>query len=357
MSHLSFFSHSVNMEYQDRWNPRSRRGANFHPANPRQQDAVPSITPYSYYSTDRSEQATEYEIYTTIKMLASFINRNNVIGTSVKNVARNLYDDLRAQRNREATTSFGTLRALAELSEHREETIFCNLYRYLYQFFNIYLHDLETRNPRHKCNRGECELHCILPLYSNRCMSDTKVMTLFSGLEDVLDKNPTLISSTEAKTARNLLKFVATFGDGSMKDSYDVLYAMSGHCGVICDPMAFVDSKLYELLFDHLVLFGTTPSLPWLGEEPSEGLRREVSQLERQDSRENVRFDVGDNDEDFDDDDDSVFVSEPSASTEARDAPPSYDSVVKPDHEDYQLPMYEEAVIDTVKKLQTETRV
>ena len=344
------------MEYQDRWNPRSRRGANFHPANPRQQDALPSITT-NYYTSDRPEQATEYEIYTTIKILASFINRNNVIGTSVKNVARNLYDDLRAQRNREATASFGTLRALAELQDHREEARFCNLYRYLYQFFNIYLHDLETRNPRHKCNRGECELHCILPLYSNRCMSDTKVMELFSGLQDVLDKNLTFISSTEAKSARNLLKFVAAFGDGSLKESYDVLYAMSGHRGVIFDPMTFLDSKLYELLFDHLVLFGATPSLPWLGEEASEDLKREVSQLERQDTRESEGFDVGSNDEDFDDDDDSVFVSEPSASTEARDAPPSYYSVVKPDDEDYQLPTYEEAVIDTVKKLQTESRV
>ena len=175
-------------------------------------------------------------------MLASFTNRNNVIGTSVKNLARNLYDDLRAQRNRDATSSYGTLRVLAELSEQRNETIFCNLYGYLYQFFNIYLHDVETRNPRHKCNRNECELHCILPLYSNRCMSDIKVMELFSGLQDVLDKNPTLISSTEAKTAQNVLIFVAAFGDGSLKDSYDVLYAMSGHCGVIFDPMAFVDS-------------------------------------------------------------------------------------------------------------------
>ena len=355
------------MEYQDRWNPRSRRGANFHPTNPRQQDAPPTITPYSYYPTDRSEQATEYEIYTTIKMLASFTNRNNVIGTSVKNLARNLYDDLRAQRNRDATSSYGTLRVLAELSEQRNETIFCNLYGYLYQFFNIYLHDVETRNPRHKCNSNECELHCILPLYSNRCMSDIKVMELFSGLQVVLDKNPTLISSTEAKTAQNVLKFVAAFGNGSLKDSYDVLYAMSGHCGVIFDRMAFVDSKLYELLFDHLVLFGATPSLPWLGEEASEDLKREVSQLERRDPRETPSFDeVGDNDDnvDDDDDDDCVFVSAPSSSNEARDAPPSYESVVnpwmrqtQPSDEDYQLPTYEEAVIDTVKKLQTETRV
>ena len=115
------------------------------------------------------------------------------------------------------------------------------------------------------------------------------------------------------------------------------------------------------------MLFGATPSLPWLGEEASEDLKREVSQLERRDPRETPSFDeVGDNDDnvDDDDDDDCVFVSAPSASNEARDAPPSYESVVnpwvpqtQPSDEDYQLPTYEEAVTDTVKKLQTETRV
>ena len=356
------------MEYINRWNPRARRGADFHPSKPRQQDAPPTITPFTYSGVCESAKRHKYPIYSTIKVLASFMNRNNVSGFTVKGLARNMYDELRIQKYRPDLECYCTLMALAEFREIRG-VIYYDMYSYIYQFFSVYLHDLETRNPRHKCDRSECDPNCILPLYSNRCMPDTKVAELFSGLQDVLNRNPTLISTTEAKSAKNLLKFLITFGDGSLKDSYDVLYAMSGHHGFIFDPTAFVDSKLYEMLFDHLILFGADCSVPWLNEQAASDFDQELLDLQRYGAPQQAPFESDDVDNDAiapddDADDDDVFGTQPEASGGGadRDAPPSYDSVITRgndanDNSDDQLPTYEEALSDPGKKIGTETRV
>ena len=103
----------------------------------------------------------------------------------------------------------------------------------------------------HKCTRNECKTYCILPMYARRCMSNERVNELFEKLKDVMDEYPSSMDYlSESKIAMNLLIHIASSGNNSLRESYDVLYAMAGHRGIIFNPESNVDSKLYKLLFD-----------------------------------------------------------------------------------------------------------
>ena len=240
------------MEYVDRWNPK-RRGRNFHPSNQRQND-VSSTMDVSLYSSHHSstgtpKHTTQQEIYKTIKKLASFISRKGVTAESIRKLAHHVNQELTVTHGAEVPDIHNELLALSEAHYTvSRASVNSNLYSYLYQFFNIHVHDKEVRNPRHQCTRAECKEWCILPLYANRCMSHAKIAELFEGLKRIIDMHPDLISETESATARNLLIYLACQGNPVLKDTYDVLFAMSGSCKTIFDPQAFVDSKLYELM-------------------------------------------------------------------------------------------------------------
>ena len=273
--------------YEDRWNPKTPKSSGNQNFNP----SVLVVAPVNEDDTE-TDSMSEQEVYITIKMLASFINRNGITANSISDLGRNVRNEMRRQNYHLATRSLATLLSLSGLSPPVEgNKIFSNLHQYMYQYFSIYLHDIEIQNPRHRCYRKECEPYCILPLYANRFMPDRKIRSLFRGLKEVLIRKPFLVSraaeTNEAETAQNLLKYLVSRGGcHSLEDSYDVLYTMSGHSSTIFDPQALVDSKLYELVFDHLrsydyeKLTSRPRSIPWLSPGISELLTREIALLE-----------------------------------------------------------------------------
>ena len=211
------------MRREDRWNPGTTTQY-FHPGYQRPND-VPTVAPM--VPGTEVDHMSEQEVYISIKMLSSFMNRNGITAQTIGDLSRRLLNEIRRQNYRLASRTLPTLLSLSGLTTpsvgHR---IFGNLYQYLYQFFNICLHDLETRNPRHNCAKTECERYCILPLYASRLMPDRKIHALFHGIKGVLSRKPSLICRTqeinEAETALNLLKYLISRGRHGLEDSYDV---------------------------------------------------------------------------------------------------------------------------------------
>ena len=144
------------------------------------------------------------------------MSRNNVQGRSIKELTSNLLTKLENQNNHQPITAYGTLKAMGDmpLGLGMFGRVCSNLYRYLYQFFHIYIHDMETNNPRHQCIKNECSPYCLLPLYANRCMSERKVTQLYQELRSILYRNPSLIAAeeetNEKQTTQNLLKYFSS---------------------------------------------------------------------------------------------------------------------------------------------------
>ena len=196
---------------------------------------------------------SDYAIYSAIKKVASFRSRKNVTGVTVEELSKNLWTKL--QESREEVPEY-VLTVLTEIngampSYGRLDT---KLYENLYIYFSIYIYDKENGNPRHQCNKPECFLHCVQPIFARKVFPESEASRLFCVLKRIFTENPSLLSTTrrenEAENAKNLLKYVAALGDQSLKDSYDVLYAMAGHHETIFDPNRWVDFSLYDQLFD-----------------------------------------------------------------------------------------------------------
>ena len=238
---------------------------------------------------------SDYAIYSNIKMLSSFISRREVTGVSTEMVARGLLLKLRGQ----IPSTHKTLQAVG--GEIRTDTpgIDPGLYKCFYQYLRFLIHDKNKGNPRHERTRSECQMYCILPTYARRCLSDTNVQILFQHLQNIIQENGSLLVSTgrttESKSAINIFRYAVSLEHPSLYDSYDVLLAMSGHNGTILDPIAKVDSKLYELIFD-LIRFNDyerhdesyMPSLPWLNTEESFHFKQEFRDVIQQAAARNI---------------------------------------------------------------------
>ena len=238
---------------------------------------------------------SDYAIYSNIKMLSSFISRREVTGVSTKIVARSLLLKLRGQ----IPSTHRTLQAVGGEIRMDIPGIDPGLYKCFYQYLRILIHDKNKGNPRHECTRSECQMYCILPMYARRCLSDTNVQILFQHLQNIIEENGSLLASTgrttESKSAINIFRYAISLDHPSLYDSYDVLLAMSGHNGTILNPIAKVDSKLYELIFDLIRSNdyerhdeSYMPSLPWLNTEESFHFKHEFRDVIQQAAARNI---------------------------------------------------------------------
>ena len=153
-------------------------------------------------------------------------------------------------RNRKLCSILAAMTRLQPKNKESKDPAAGELEKCIQKYFEICIQDQQNTDV-HRCTRDQCQTYCILPIYARRCMSNEKVNELFKKLKEFSDEHPSSIDYlSESKIATNLLIHIASDGNNSLKDSYDVLYAMAGHRGIIFNPESNVDSKLYELLFD-----------------------------------------------------------------------------------------------------------
>ena len=243
---------------------------------------------------------SDYEIFTVLKRLASFMNRNNVASPSVQFLSRKLILKLKGASEMENIHEcvYPTLSNIGRDYDTRYNTHSdSKLLDCLTQYFEFHANDTRMGTERHKCTRQECATYCILPMFARRCFSHRKVGEMYAILKSMVDNNAflraTCNSTNESQSAINLLKYIASLGDSSLKETYDVLYAIAGHHGTIFNSASAVDSKLYELLFDMFRSYdlareshrlspdiSNIPSLPLMDVDASQTLEEDVNGIE-----------------------------------------------------------------------------
>ena len=260
---------------------------------------------------DENRILSDYEIFNTMKRLASFIGRQpeNTLympgydfeGT-IRMLARNLATKLKRQREMQDIhpSVYSTLSKICEegCTEHNAPPD-PKLCQCLTKYLRFYLHDHQESAAGHKCTRRECAKYCILPIFARICFPRREVDFKFQRLKTMIQNNPSLISTSqrtnEAQTAINLLKYKTILRYPSL--SYDdTLYAMAGHHGTIFNPESKVDSRLYKCLFNLFRSYDysrleemyddidpeifKTPSVSLLDIESSQILKNHIDQIE-----------------------------------------------------------------------------
>ena len=195
-------------------------------------------------------------MFRTVKKLASFRNRNKICGSTVEQMAYKIYSQMSSEFSRKDVKDSKLCSILEAMTGVQSRNLKSKvpstgkMWQCIQKYLEICTQDHQDSDV-HKCTRNECKTYCILPMYTRRCMSNESVNELFDKLKDIMDEYPSSMDYlSESKIAVNLLIHIASSGNNSLKESYDVLYAMAGHRGIIFNPESNVDSKLYELLLD-----------------------------------------------------------------------------------------------------------